>query len=354
LVALLHTGITWSAVGEAVLIFWLVWWGWGQFTWALNAADTRHKVVELGTLGAGLIAFAMAVAIPDAFGERALWFAITYVMVRLIGLGLSIWASTTTANQSRVVISFSLASIVGLVLVIAGGLVDGAAQYWLWGGAMFFDLIASVIGGNAGDWRIQVDHFAERHGLFVIIVLGESLIFAASGVTGREWGTSLSLVAITALILTFTLWWSYFAHAKDRLEAAIEAKGTKNVTNLMRDVFSMLHIPMIMGLVAIAVAIEEAIAHPDAVIHTEVRVALGVGILMFVASMGLAIKRAGGALPIPRVVISVITAVAIVFVDGVDAYITILIGLIGLIAIGVIEHVTDSSAASESLVETAE
>ena len=175
-----------------------------------------------------------------------------------------------------------------------------------------------------------------------------------SGSVDVEDTRSLSLVAITALILTFSLWWSYFAHAKDRLEAAIEAQGMKNVTNLMRDVFSMLHIPMIMGLVAIAVAIEEAIGHPDAVIHTEVRIALGVGILMFVAGMGLAIKRAGCALPVPRVVISVITAVEIVFVDGVDAYITILIGLIGLIAIAVFEHIADSSAASESPVEMAE
>ena len=125
----------------------------------------------------------------------------------------------------------------------------------------------------------------------------------------------------------------------------------------MRDVFSILHIPMIMGLVAIAIAIavatEGAIAHPDAVIHTEVRVALGVGISMFVAGMAFAIKRAGGALPIPRIGISVITAVAIVFVDGVGAYITISIRLIGVTTVGVFEHVADSSGASESTVELA-
>ena len=119
----------------------------------------------------------------------------------------------------------------------------------------------------------------------------------------------------------------------------------------MRDVFSILHIPMIMGLVAIP--IEGAIAHPDAVIHTEVRVALDVGISMFVAGKAFKIKRADCALPIPRIGISMITAVAIVFVDGVGAYITISIRLIGVTTVGVFEHVADSSWASESPVELA-
>ena len=283
---------------------------------------------------------AMAVAIPDAFTDRAIWFAITYVMVRVIGLWLSIWASSAVADQKNVFVSFALASSVGLVLVLVGGFAEGAAQYWFWGGAMVVDVIAAQIGNRAGEYKINVGHFSERHGLFVIIVIGESLIVAATGVTGREWTTSLTLVAITSLVLTFTLWWSYFAHANDRLEAAIELYVTKDMASLLRDVFSMIHIPMLIGLVAIAVAVEEAIAHPDAEIHTEVRIALGVGILMFVAGMGFAIKRAGGAMPIPRVVITGITALAIVFVEGVDAYITI---LIGLLVLGVYEQVTETS-----------
>lgn len=343
LVGLLHSGITWTAVGQAVMVFWLVWWGWSQYTWALNAANTRHKAVELATLLGGLVALAMAVAIPDAFADRALWFAITYVTVRVIGLWLSIWASTSVAEQKNVFVSFALASSVGLVLVLLGGLAEGAAQYWFWGGAMISDVIAAQIGNRAGNFQINVGHFIERHGLFVIIVIGESLIVAATGVTGREWTTSLTLVAITSLVLTFTLWWSYFAQANDRLEAAIESYVTKDMASVLRDVFSMIHIPMLIGLVAVAVAIEEAIAHPDAVIHTEVRITLGVGILMFVAGMGFAIMRTGGALPIPRIVISGITALAIVFVDGVDAYITILIGLIGIVVLGVYEQVRDTS-----------
>jgi low temperature requirement protein LtrA len=349
LVGLLHSGITWTSIGQGVLVFWLIWWGWSQYTWALNAANTRHKAVELATLLGGLLALVMSVAIHDVFTDTALWFAITYVMVRAIGLWLSIWASNSAADQKKVFISFAMASSGGLIFVLVGALAGGAAQYWFWGGAIAFDMFAAQIGNRAGHYQINVDHFIERHGLFVIIVIGESLLVAAAGVTGHEWTTSLTLVAATSLVLTFSLWWSYFAHANDKLESAIESSGVKDVASLLRDVFSMMHIPMILGLIGVVVAIEESIAHPDAVIHTEVRIALGVGILLFVGGMGFATKRAGGDLPIPRIAISAVAALAIVFVDGVDAYITLLIGVIALATIGVVEHLMESSSTPDEV-----
>jgi low temperature requirement protein LtrA len=87
-VGLLHGEIHWRSAGQGVLVFWLVWWAWTQFTWALNAADTTHPFVELGTLAATAVAFFMPVALPDAFAGRALAFAIPYVVVRSIGLVL--------------------------------------------------------------------------------------------------------------------------------------------------------------------------------------------------------------------------------------------------------------------------
>jgi low temperature requirement protein LtrA len=92
-VGLLHDGITPDAVGRSILVFWLVWWAWTQFTWALNAANTTHPVVELGTLFATAVAFFMAVALPEAFEGRGLWFAVPYVLVRSIGLTLYSWVA---------------------------------------------------------------------------------------------------------------------------------------------------------------------------------------------------------------------------------------------------------------------
>ncbi|HSR41017.1 MAG TPA: low temperature requirement protein A, partial [Longimicrobiales bacterium] len=116
-VALLHDGLTWGALGNAVLVFWLVWWAWTQFTWALNAADTTHPFVELSTLAATALAFFMAVGVPDAFRGGALWFAVPYVLVR--GVGLLLYGRVVSANpdQKAAVRTFATVSLGGLAVV---------------------------------------------------------------------------------------------------------------------------------------------------------------------------------------------------------------------------------------------
>ena len=89
-VGLLHHHLTWAGAGQAILVFWLVWWAWSQFTWALNAADREHPWIELSTLVATAVAFFMAVAVPEAFRGGALWFAVPYIVVRVIGLSIYI------------------------------------------------------------------------------------------------------------------------------------------------------------------------------------------------------------------------------------------------------------------------
>ena len=177
--SLLHHQLDWTGLGQAVLVFWLVWWGWTQFTWALNAADTTHVTVELATLLATGVAFFMAVAIPRSFGGDAIGFALPYVLVRLIGLGLYArvaWAADP--SQHAAVRTFALMSIGGLAAVMAGAIVGGNTLYWLWGLAILLDIIAAMVAGRAEAWNLHPDHFGERHGLFVIIALGESLIVA--------------------------------------------------------------------------------------------------------------------------------------------------------------------------------
>ena len=93
-VGLLHHDHSWPGVGRALLVFWMVWWAWTQFTWALNAADTEHPLVELGTLVATALAFFLAVSIPGAFEDRALWFGVSYVLVRAVGLWIYLWVSS--------------------------------------------------------------------------------------------------------------------------------------------------------------------------------------------------------------------------------------------------------------------
>ena len=222
-VGLLHDGITWSGIGQSVLVFWLVWWAWTQFTWTLNAADTTHNLVQLSTLAATVVAFFMAVALPDAFHSRELAFAIPYVLVRVIGLGLYALVAASNERLRAAVTTFSLVSTGGMVAVVLGAVVGDSSQYWFWGFAILLDVIAAGVGGQAEGWDLHTEHFVERHGLFVIIALGESLIVTAGVVTGAEWSGELIGAAVLAVAITFGFWWSYFPISKPRLEHSLAA-----------------------------------------------------------------------------------------------------------------------------------
>ncbi len=340
IVGILHHGLSWTAIGQAVLVFWLVWWAWTQFTWALNSADTTHHQVELGTLVATAVAFFMAIAVPQAFEERALWFAIAYVIVRSIGL--VIYSGVTTEldpSTTAIVRTFALLSIGGFVAVLIGGIVGGTAQYWLWGLAIVLDIMASMasVPNTEEGMRIQPDHFAERHGLFVIIALGESLIVAGSGVAGEAWNGPLLSVAILAVSITCGLWWSYFHQAKPALEHAFVARQKAARGQLARDVYSLLHFPMLLGVIAFAFAVEEVVAHPDEPLSLAIRLSLALGLTLFAGGMVAAIWRASNAILWPRAIVLAITFAAILFVAGVTPLVTLMIAFVGIAAVAILE-----------------
>lgn len=337
-VRLLHEELTLVAVGQAILVFWLVWWAWTQFTWALNAADTTHSLVELGTLVATGVAFFMAVALPDAFHGLGLWFAIPYILVRVIGLTLYIWVASADPSQRSAVQTFALVSIGGLVAVLIGGFTGGSMQYWFWGLAILLDVIAAVVGGQAEGWNLRPEHFGERHGLFVIIALGETLIVAASGVTGAAWTGNLIIVAVLAVAITCALWWSYFPRVKPQLDHALELRRGAEQAGLARDIYSLVHFPMLCGVILYAVALEEAIAHPAEALPFEGRLSLAVGLALFIGGMVVAVWRATHRLLLPRLTLTAATAILIVAATGVAPLLTLTIALVGVVIIVAIEE----------------
>jgi low temperature requirement protein LtrA len=340
IVGLLHHDFSLLVVGQAILIFWLVWWAWTQFTWTLNAANTDHAYVEIATLLATAVAFFMAVALPDAFGERALWFAITYVIVRGIGLVLNYWVASGDPSGRSAVRGFLIMSCGGFILVLAGGFLGSPWQLWLWAGAILLDLVAVQVAGNFEGWNIHPEHFSERHGLFIIIALGETLIVAAGRVTGIVWTDSLLVMAILAVTITCALWWTYFPRAKPILDHALETSQGSDKTHIARDVYSLLHFVMLLGVIAYAFAVEEGVAHPEEPLAIESRLALGLGLFLFVGGMAIAIWRATKRVLVPRLVLILGTALVILAVSGVPAVISLVLALTGILIIAMVEQRT--------------
>ena len=298
--------LTVVGIVQSLLLFWLIWWAWTQFTWTLNPADTTHSGVRLITLIATGAAFVMATSVPRAFAEDALWFAIPYIVVRVLGLGLQVLLEVggdgPTAS-SRGVFTWVSLSLVGLVFVLGGAIADPSIRAPLWGLMILADLVAAGIAGKAQDWDLNPAHLSERHGLFVIIAIGESLIVAGTAVAGDERTVELVSVAGLVLLVARLLWWTYFGWLKDALEHGMAAARPHQVGPLARDVYSLAHFPLICGIVAFAVAIEEIVIHPGDPAPTEVVAALGLGVALFVGFSAVSFWRLHGRVLVTRLVV---------------------------------------------------
>ncbi len=337
-VHLLHGAFDWLHVGRAILVFWLVWWAWTQFTWALNAADTTHNRIQFSILLATAFAFFMAVSVPQAFGTFSFWFALTYVIVRSIGLLIYLWVSWPDHEMRSAVRTFAAVSIAGLVAAIIGGIVGGELQYWLWGLTILLDVIAASVGASSEGWNLHPRHFAERHGLFVIIALGETLIVAAAAASEEVWEINLLSVSAVAVGITSVLWWLYFFRIKDRLEHAMAHVKGGVQSSLGRDVFSLLHFPMICGLIIYAYAIEEAMLQPTGPMTVQGRMALATGTILYSLSIVLCYWRAIGKIMWWRIVFTLAMAGVVVWCKETDVFYTLLICFTGLLMLCLLEE----------------
>jgi low temperature requirement protein LtrA len=334
---------------QTALIFWLIWWAWTQWSWALNAADTEHSAIRVGTLLATAIAFLMAVSVAEAFEEDGgLWFALSYTALRLLGLGLYARVANEREGQFAAVGAFGLISMLGLAAVIVGGFADPGQRLWLWTAAVALDGLAAGIAGRFETWNIHAGHFSERHALFVIIALGESLIVSASVVTDAGRSASLLAAAAGAVGVTILLWWTYFGWLKDGLEAALhKARGSKQ-SALARDVYSLIHLPLIGGMVGIAAGFKVILKHPMDPADTEVLIAFGAGLGLFLGASVAAWKRASGRLLWARLCALAILLALLIIASSVSAvWILALVSLI-LAALVAIEGVRSPAGASQA------
>ncbi|MEZ5137601.1 MAG: low temperature requirement protein A [Acidimicrobiales bacterium] len=327
-------------VGRSLVVFWLVWWAWTQFTWTLNPADTEHPLVRAWTLAAAGIALVMAASVPRAFDDQALWFALPYLAIRAIGLALQVRVGLEAAEGPSISLRWVWTSLVGLGLVLVGALVGPDARPWVWLAAIVADLLAAGVGAASDEWDLAAGHFSERHGLFVIIALGESLILAASAIAGEDRSGHLVATAGAAILVACLLWWTYFGWLKEALEEGFAASSTAERGPMARDAYSFLHFPLIGGIIAFAVAVEEVMVHPDEPASARVIAALAVGVGLFVGCSAASHRRITGTLLTARLAIAAPTLVAIVALGGLVPVWPLLAAAVGLLAIVVVEERT--------------
>ncbi len=265
---------TWGGVGRAMLVLGALWWAWTGYAWLTNTVNADAGAVRLAILGAMGAMLVVALAVPDAFGDDGILFGVAYFAVRLLHIVLFALAARGDRDLLRSVLRLGVGSAIGSGLIIIAGFTDGMAQAALWTIALSLDYLGGAF--SSGGWRVSPGHFAERHGLVIIIALGESIIAIGVGARG-ELDEGVITAAVLGIAVVAALWWSYFDVVALVAERKLrEASGVAQAS-LARDTYSYLHLPMVAGIVLFALALKQTLGHIGDELDAVGAVALCVG-----------------------------------------------------------------------------
>ncbi len=259
--ALMADEPSWTGMGKGMLVLGVVWWAWVGYSWLTSVVEPEETLARLTIFGAMAAMLVVALSIPQAFGDWGLLFAVAYAVVRLAQIALFALASRDEPLLRRsLLIGLTWSTVVAAGLLVVAAFADGVLQGLLWVAALIIDLAGPQLFGVEG-WRLEPGHFAERHGLIVIIALGESIV--AIGV-GAEFGLDAGIVAaaVVGIAIAGALWWLYFdvvaLVAERRLANAAPGREQNAIA---RDSFSYLHLPMIAGIVLLALGLKKSLEH---------------------------------------------------------------------------------------------
>ncbi len=260
--ALMAGESTWVGIARGMLLLAVLWWAWVGYAWLTSVIDPEEGAVRLVMFAAMAALLVAALCGPEAFGDRALTFAIAYGVVRAAHIVLFALASRDDPELRHSVIGLAVSSALGVGILVGASFLDGAVQAAVWSLAVLVDFGGPALFGSAG-WRLVPGHFAERHNLIIILALGESIIALGIGST-IELTPGVVTAAVLGLFLAAALWWIYFdvvAIVTQRRLVAAAAGRERN--QLARDSYSYLHFPMVAGIVLAALGLEATIAHVD-------------------------------------------------------------------------------------------
>ncbi|HEV3094917.1 MAG TPA: low temperature requirement protein A [Solirubrobacteraceae bacterium] len=264
---------TWEGVLKGLLVLGVLWWSWVGYAWLTSVIDPEEGSVRLAMFAAMAALLVAALCVPGAFGREALLFACVYAVVRGAHIVLFGIASRDDPQLRHSVVGLAGSTAVGVGLIGAAAFAKGAPQIGLWALALGLDMLGPYLFGADG-WKLVPGHFAERHGLIVLIALGESIV--ALGVGAKSvLDAGIVVAAVLGMVVAAALWWVYFdvtaIVAERRLSRAAEGRERNE---LARDSYSYLHFPMVAGIALLAVGVKHTLADVSAPLATVPAVAL--------------------------------------------------------------------------------
>ena len=260
--ALMAAQTTWNGLAKGLLVLGVLWWAWVGYAWLTSVVDPEDDVVRLTLFAAMAALLVAALCVPRAFGDNAKLFAVAYAFVRGAHIVLFLAACKDNPRMRQSVFGLAIGTALGAGLILAASFTDGHTQGALFALALVLDAAEPFFFGAEG-WALVPRHFAERHGLIIIIALGESIVAIGVGAT-HGIDTGVAVAAVLGMAVTAALWWLYFdvvaLVAVRRLENAHEGRERNEIA---RDSFSYLHFPMVAGIVLLALGFKKTLGHVE-------------------------------------------------------------------------------------------
>jgi low temperature requirement protein LtrA len=281
---------TWPGVGRGLLVLAALWSAWTGFAWLTNTLEPEEGPVRAGMFGAMAAMLVVALAVPEAFDADGVLFGVAYLIVRLLHLLLYAIAGKRDPDLLGAVLRLTPPATLAPLIILVAGFVDGRAQAALWVTALAVDYLGALIGRGQG-WRVSPAHFAERHGLIVIIALGESIVAIGVGAAGVSLTSGIVSAAVLGIVVIATLWWAYFDVFAVLAQRQLSETSGATRARLARDYYSYLHLPMIAGIVLFALGLKKTIEQVGEPLATIPAVALCVGLsLYFLGQVALRVR----------------------------------------------------------------
>jgi low temperature requirement protein LtrA len=271
---------TWTGLGQGLLVLAALWWAWGAYAWLTNyiaAEEDRERLLMFAVMGAFLVA---ALAVPNAFGDDALLFAVAYAVARWLHIFIFAEANDDL-DAAEAIRRLARTALPAPALLIGASFLDGPAQALVWALALAIDFSGPYMFGVRG-FRMSPAHFAERFSLIVIIALGESIVAIGAGLEG-ELDAGVVGAALLGLVIACGIWWAYFDVVAIVSEHHFREARGERLLLMARDSYSYLHLPIIAGIVLVALGVKKAIGHVDEPLDTIPAVALFGGIALYYA-----------------------------------------------------------------------
>jgi low temperature requirement protein LtrA len=333
---------TWAGLARGMLVLSALWWAWASYSWLTNTVDAEEGATRLAMLAAMAAALVASLAVPGAFGSDALVFALAYTALRVLHVVIYVLVAPDAEVRGAIVRMAPSFLIFSALLIVASAF-DGWAQGAVWAVATLVQAVGLVVAGMRG-WHVSPAHFAERHGLIVIIALGESIVSIGVGASGLHVGGALIVAAVLGVACASALWWAYFDVVAPMAQRRLTRARGEERARMARDSYTYLHLPMIAGIVLLALGIKKTVGHTGSELELVPAVALCGGVALYLAALVAFRLRNVHSWNIQRAVVAVLLAALIPVATAVPALVALALVTVLLCALVAYEAIRFAEA----------